>query len=109
MRVIKRFWLDPYPTYALHVGGFSGNVIDDLSYQNGREFSTIDRVDPYGCSLHQQVGWWYNYCAYALLTGRYYYGGRYQPTTQFYDGIYWKDWAGYDYSLKYVTMALAPN
>jgi len=105
----QNFWLDPYPTYALHVSGFSGNVIDDLSYQNGREFATIDRVDPYGCSLHQKVGWWYNYCAYALLTGRYYYGGHYTPTGQFFDGLYWKDWTGFDYSLKFVSMSLSPN
>lgn len=51
----QSFWLDPYPTYALHAFGFSGNVVDDFSYHNGREFAAIDRVDQYGCALQQKV------------------------------------------------------
>jgi len=95
------------PGYNLQVDAYSGTAGDDLTYQNGREFYTKDRVDPYGCALQQKVGWWYNYCAYALPTGRYYKGGKYHPQGQFYDGVYWKSWLGFDYSLKYVTMTLS--
>ena len=56
--------------------------------------------------MHQKAGWWYNYCAYALLNGIYYHGGKYQPSGGYYDGIYWKDWGGYDYSMKFVSMTV---
>jgi len=93
--------------WPISVGSFYGSVPDDLSYSNGRVFYTSDVPDPNSCALNQHGGWWYNYCSYAFLNGKYYYGGRYTPPGQFYDGIYWKDWLGYDYSLKQVTMAVS--
>ncbi|XP_005102272.1 angiopoietin-related protein 6 [Aplysia californica] len=93
--------------YRLHVGGYHGTLIDDLSYHNNMPFSTVDAPDPYGCAAGTKAGWWYNYCAYALPTGIYYIGGPYRPSGSMYDGIYWKDWHGYDYSLKYISMTLS--
>lgn len=49
------FSLDPYPKYTFRIGGHSGTLPDDLWQHNGREFYTIDRVDPYGCVNHQRV------------------------------------------------------
>lgn len=92
--------------YQMTVSGFSGNVIDDLSSQSGMYFYTYDRPDQNQCATNQGAGWWYHYCAYTLLNGKYYLGGPYSPSGQFYDGIYWKDWLGYGYSLKSVTMSL---
>ena len=53
------------------------------------------------------AGWWYNYCAYALLNGLYYTGGPYTPSGGYYDGIYWRDWLGYGYSLRFTRMSLS--
>ena len=53
------------------------------------------------------AGWWYNYCAYALLNGLYYQAGPYTPSGGYYDGIYWKDWLGYGYSLRFTRMMLS--
>ncbi|XP_046355731.1 angiopoietin-related protein 1-like [Haliotis rufescens] len=97
--------LDP-TNFVLHIGGFSGQVPDDLGFNNGMPFATSDRPDRNLCAVYQKAGWWYNYCTYALPTGNYYYG-RYQPTGGYYDGIYWKDWTGYDYSLKFFSMSLS--
>lgn len=93
--------------YALSIGGYSGPFPDDMSYSNGQIFYTNDVPDPNGCAVNQRGGWWYNYCSYAFLNGYYYRGGKYTPPTNFYDGIYWKDWLGYDYSLMQVTMAVS--
>ena len=83
-----------------------GNVYDDMAFGNGMRFATFDYYDPNQCAVNQKAGWWYNYCSYALPNGVYYHGGPYTPSGSFYDGIYWKDWLGYGYSLKFITMTL---
>lgn len=92
--------------YKLTISGFRGNVVDDMSYSNQMDFHTYDYPDPHNCAVNQRAGWWYNYCSYALLNGHYYPGGPYTPGA-FYDGLYWKDWLGYAYSLKFVSMTLS--
>ena len=101
------FSVSPAPYFQLNIYGFQGNVPDDLSHNNGMNFATYDRPDPNQCAAHQGGGWWYNYCTFALPTGRYYHGGPYTPTGGYYDGIYWKDWLGYGYSLKFISMTLS--
>jgi hypothetical protein len=95
--------------YTLSIYGYSptGGLSDDLSYNNGRRFATWDRPDPNNCAAHQRAGWWYNYCSFALPNGFYYVGGPYTPGAGFYDGIYWKDWWGYGYSLKFISLTLS--
>jgi hypothetical protein len=94
--------------YRLHIGGFQGTIADDLSYHNMMPFSTYDAPDPHGCASSMKTGWWYNYCAYTLPTGTYYYGGFYHPGVhQPYDGMFWKDWYGYNYSLKFLSMTIS--
>lgn len=92
--------------YKMYVSGASGQVTDDLSFNNGMYFYTPDRPDANNCAGHQKAGWWYNYCTYSHPNGIYYIGGPYTPTGGFYDGIYWKDWLGYGYSLRFISLTL---
>jgi hypothetical protein len=101
------FYIDgPSTNYTIHPGKFTGDLPDDLSYVDNMPFATFDRPDPNGCASSTKAGWWYNNCAYALPTGKRYIGGWYTPTGVP-DGIYWKDWHGYNYSVSEVVMALA--
>nr|AJA37902.1 fibrinogen-related protein [Littorina littorea] len=93
--------------YQMFVSGYSGTLPDDFSYHNGMTFQTYDYPDQNKCAVNMGAGWWYNYCAYVLLNGHYYNGGHYTPTSGFYDGIYYKDWNGYGYSLKFVSMVVS--
>ncbi|KAK6175541.1 hypothetical protein SNE40_013986 [Patella caerulea] len=94
--------------FVLNIGGFySTDVADDLSFDNGYAFATYDKPDVSHCASNQKGGWWYNYCTYALPNGVYYPGGPYTPSSGFYDGIYWKDWLGYGYSLKFISLTLS--
>nr|XP_034307762.1 angiopoietin-related protein 2-like [Crassostrea gigas] len=103
----SHFSVSPQPYYYLNIHGFQGDVLDDLSHNNGAYFTTFDRYDAEHCAIHQKGGWWYNNCTSALPTGQYYHGGPYTPTSRYYDGIYWKDWQGYGYSLKFISMTLS--
>jgi len=72
----RTFYIDgENDNYRLHVSSYSGTAGDSFSYQNGMEFSTKDRDnDKYGlgsCSQDNQGAWWYNYCHYSNLNGKY--------------------------------------
>ncbi|KAH3827927.1 hypothetical protein DPMN_129873 [Dreissena polymorpha] len=100
------------PRYRLNITGYaSGHVLpDDLSHNNGMLFSSIDEPDANNCAVNMRAGWWYNNCTYTLPTGRYYvYCGHYPPRNQFYDGLFYKDWRGFGYSMTYFRMALSRN
>ncbi|KAH3827919.1 fibrinogen-like protein 1 [Dreissena polymorpha] len=100
----------PASRYTLYVNSFaSGHVLpDDLSHNNGMPFSTIDRQDVNNCAVQMRAGWWYNYCTYTLPTGKYYpLCGPYTPPGGFYDGMFYKDWRGFGYSLRFFRMALS--
>ncbi|BFZ12213.1 hypothetical protein BsWGS_15252 [Bradybaena similaris] len=106
--VYSGFYLEPGTSrYRMHVGSYSGTLPDELSYHNNMVFSTYDAPDPNGCARSMRVGWWYNYCAYSLPTGIYNSGGWYTPGGTMYNGIYWKSWYGYNYSLKLLSMTLS--
>ncbi|XP_055880024.1 angiopoietin-related protein 6-like [Biomphalaria glabrata] len=106
--VYSQFYLENRNTrYRLHVGPYRGSLPDELSYNNNMPFSTIDAPDPYGCASNMKAGWWYNYCSYTLPTGIYYPNGWYTPSGSMYDGMFWKDWYGYNYSLKFMSMTLS--
>ncbi|XP_061187897.1 angiopoietin-related protein 1-like [Saccostrea echinata] len=103
----NHFRVNAAPYFQLSIGSFQGQVPDDLSFNNGMYFATYDKPDAHSCAVHQKGGWWYNYCTFALPTGVYYHGGPYTPSGGYYDGIYWKDWQGYGYSLKYLAMTVS--
>lgn len=94
--------------YPLHIGKYvTSHVLpDDFSFGDGMQFATIDRPDINNCAYHQKGGWWYNYCTLTLPTGHYYQYGPYTPSAGFYDGIYYKDWHGFGYSLKHIKLEL---
>lgn len=94
-------------SYRLSIVNAYGNVPDDLSYNSNCYFYTYDRPDPHGCATQMTAGWWYNYCTLAHPNGQYYPGGQYTPTTGMYNGIFWKDWLGFGYSLRYIRMTLS--
>lgn len=93
--------------YRLSIADAYGNVPDDLSFNNNGQFATYDMPDQHQCAMHMRAGWWYNYCSLALPNGHYYRTSPYTPPGGFYDGIYWKDWQGYGYSLKFISMTLS--
>ncbi|KAK3104167.1 hypothetical protein FSP39_024993 [Pinctada imbricata] len=105
----SHFKLQDSYSYTLSIGGYSGNVPDDLSHNNNMRFATYDKPDIHHCATNQHAGWWYNYCTNALPNGKYYYYGPYPPSGGWYDGIYWSDWLGYNYSLKYISMTLSTS
>ena len=60
--------------YRLTINGFSGNATDEMSFLNGRKFSTYDHDnDRYTCNaaFTYQQGWWFNSCTEGGLNGHY--------------------------------------
>ncbi|XP_059213828.1 angiopoietin-related protein 2-like [Centropristis striata] len=96
--------------YRLQVGQYHGNAGDSLTWQNGKQFTTLDNDhDVYSgnCAHYQKGGWWYNACAHSNLNGVWYRGGHYRSRYQ--DGVYWAEFRGTAYSLKKVTMMIRPT
>jgi len=96
--------------YRLHIGEYSGNAGDSLSWHNEMPFTTKDRDnDPFirNCAHYQNAGWWFNMCAHSNLNGVYYSGGKYKR--DYNDGVYWSEWKGSTYSLKYVEIKIRPR
>ncbi|XP_060563343.1 microfibril-associated glycoprotein 4-like [Ruditapes philippinarum] len=77
----KDFKLVDGDEYRLHINedsatrssGISANV--SFAYNNGSPFSTYDRdMDRWlgeSCAQRRHGGWWYNYCTFVNLNGRY--------------------------------------
>lgn len=90
--------------YRLYVAGFTGNVADCFSYQNGFQFTTIDadhdtRTSA-NCAVQYKGAWWYGNCYLSSLNGQYNGGTQ----TSYADGIHWSDPWGEYYSLIKVEM-----
>lgn len=105
----SHFQLIDSTSYTLRIGGYSGDAGDSMSHNDNMAFATQDKPDRNYCAVHQQGGWWFNYCTYAFLTGKYYYGGPYTPSGSYFDGIYWYSWGGYSYSMKFAQMMVSNN
>lgn len=55
--------------HAIHIGTFSGNVKDDLSYHSNKKFYTSDSPTNNSCTKSYSGGWWFDNCHRVYLTG----------------------------------------
>ena len=98
---------DAASMYTLSIDGYSGTAGDALPprVNNNIKFSTIDRDNDnwaLSCALRYRGGWWYNACHFANLNGHYRSGYHHSYA----DGVNWRQWRGYHYSLKFTEMKL---
>ena len=86
----------------------SGNSGDSLALHRGMPFSTKDQDnDNQGgrnCAIRFKGAWWYERCHHSNLNGLYHRGNH----SSFADGVNWKHWKGYHYSLKRTEMKIRP-
>ena len=87
----------------------AGGAGDSLENHNMRAFSTKDRdndQDATGsCAMTYKGGWWYNACHASNLNGLYHHGNH----SSYADGVNWKTWKGYHYSVKRAEMKIRPG
>ncbi|XP_059609170.1 microfibril-associated glycoprotein 4 [Phlebotomus argentipes] len=92
------------------LGKYTGDAGDSLSYHAGQKFSALDMDNDSwvegNCAQAHTGGWWYNACDTSNLNGRYL-GGE-VPDELRYQGIYWNDFKGANYSLRKVRMMIRP-
>lgn len=95
--------------YRLHLGPYSGNAGDSLSYHRGQKFSTKDKDNDdhakTSCSVAHRGAWWYKSCHHSNLNGHHYEGNH----TSYADGINWKSFHEYHYSLKVSSLSIRPK
>ncbi|XP_041372980.1 fibrinogen C domain-containing protein 1-A-like [Gigantopelta aegis] len=93
--------------FRLSVGEYSGTAGDGLGGHSGYRFSTRDLdVDTHDASCAQKYkgAWWYTSCHSSNLNGQYLGGSH----ASYADGVDWRPWKGYYYSLKRTTMKIRP-
>jgi hypothetical protein len=87
---------------------FTGDAGDSMNYHNGMKFTTKDvdndRNPKVQCSQTFKGAWWYNKCHYSNLNGQYL-AGHHDSNA---DGVNWRDFKGYKYSLKTSEMKVRP-
>jgi len=80
-----------------------------LTYSLQREFSTPDKDHDLwlkgSCAGWYKAGWWYNRCSESSLNGHHFKGGPFKDPIA---GVEWKQFKGFDYSLKTTEMKLRP-
>ena len=95
--------------YVLNVGSYSGDAGDSFIPQsNGMKFSTKDKdQDTWDTSCAQTFngGWWFGDCHHSNLNGMYHKGVH----KSFADGVNWRAWRGFKYSLKFTEMKVRPK
>ncbi|XP_076044809.1 techylectin-5A-like [Oratosquilla oratoria] len=94
--------------YKLHCGRYTGDAGDSLSIHNGIKFSTKDVENNIhktaNCATAHLGAWWYYDCHSSNLNGKYLQG----QNEEYADGVVWKSWRGYYYSLRSVEMKIRP-
>ena len=79
-----------------------------LSFHSGMRFSTKDQdndLDSGSCAVTYKGAWWYRHCHASNLNGQYLGGSHVNEG----DGINWKAFRGFYYSLKRSEMKLRPQ
>ena len=96
---------DSSSKYILSVSGYNGTAGDSLGVHNGQRFTTRDQdndTSSYNCAQRFKGAWWYRNCHTSNLNGLYH-GG---PHSSYADGVNWRTWRGFNYSLKFSEMKL---
>ena len=76
-----------------------------MTYHSGMKFSTKDRDhDKYrkSCSHNWKGAWWYNVCHQTNPNGHNY-NSKSAPNSE---GIIYRDWKGFNHSMKSIRMAI---
>ncbi|KAK3105887.1 hypothetical protein FSP39_007974 [Pinctada imbricata] len=101
--IYKRFSIsDESEGFRLLVGHYAGTAGDSLTNQNGAKFYTKDRDNAKACAVTYKGAWWYTNCHLSNLNGMYLRGAHSSAA----DGIEWKTWHGFYYSLKFTEMKI---
>ncbi|XP_066019719.1 ficolin-2-like [Pocillopora verrucosa] len=94
--------------YKLILGSYSGNSGESLAYHRGMPFTTRDQDNDnrggHNCATTFKGAWWYKHCHSSNLNGLYLRGNH----SSYADGVNWKKWKGYQYSLKRTEMKIRP-
>jgi len=100
---------DEQSKYTLTRGGSSSNEHGNCFPPSGSRFSTIDKDnDSYNegsCATLYTGGWWYTRCHCGDINGLYLRGSH----ESYANGVNWRTWKGYYYSLKKTAMKVRPQ
>ncbi|XP_022252596.1 techylectin-5A [Limulus polyphemus] len=106
--VYQDFWIENENYfYRLHISNYSGNAGNSFGRHNGHNFSTKDEdhdAHETHCAQTYKGGWWYDRCHESNLNGLYLNGEH----NSYADGIAWRAWKGYHYSLSQVDIKIRP-
>jgi hypothetical protein len=73
-------------------------------HDNNMKFATKDQYhDDYYCPVYAHGAWWYNYCGYANLNGKF------QPGVWSVQSMFWESFKNNYYSLKSAQMMMRKN
>ncbi|XP_005105429.1 fibrinogen C domain-containing protein 1 [Aplysia californica] len=86
--------------YKLQISGFSGNVQDNMKYNNGEGFSTKDRGTT-RCAKQDHGAWWYDNCTWVNLNGAW-------GNTESEKGLIWESVTGHSDSVTFCEMKIRP-
>ncbi|KAL7630321.1 UNVERIFIED_CONTAM: hypothetical protein RMT77_019530 [Armadillidium vulgare] len=94
--------------YSIDFGDYSGDAGDGLRPHLGSKFSTHDQdndASGENCASNYKGGWWYKQCHESNLNGLPHKGTH----SSFADGINWKPFRGYHYSLRKSKLSIRPS
>ena len=80
---------------------------DSLAYHRGYKFTTRDQDNDLAinsCAVVHKGAWWHGNCHLSNLNGAYLRGNH----SSYADGVGWKTWTGYHYSLRFTEMKIRP-